>query len=234
MIEFISKHKKPCIIAGIVLVVVLLIVYLRAMFLPGFWLGDAFLYKQDDGSFTGSDIYAEYKMNIRPADYGTDIDFSVNDKINHYQVKYDNDDPYRNVEVLENGTIVCKGKALGAENNWFVIDDELGSSDIVSVRVGNEVPTVEELFPSYSKLYNWSVNENYDTRGNPGMLFLIALFALILFLDIKFPMIFWILEHRLEVDGGEPSDWYLFGQKVGRVVLSIGILVCVILTFTIH
>ena len=234
MAEFISKHKKPCIIAGIVLAVVLLAIYLRAMFLPGLWHGDTFLYIQDDGSFVGSDIYAEYKMNIRPADYGKDIDFSVNDKTNHYQVKYDKDDPYRNVEVLENGTVIVKGKALGAEGNWFVFDDESGSADEISIRVGNETPTEEELYPGYTRLYNWSVNEVYDTRGNPGVLFLIALFALILILDIKFPMLFWILEHRLEVDGGEPSDWYLFGQKVGRVVLSIGILVCVILTFTIH
>ena len=186
MVEFVSKHKRPCIIAGIVLAVALFAIYLRAMFLPGLWHGDAFLYKQDDGSFTGSDIYAEYKMNIRPADYGTDIDFSVNDKINHYQVKYDNDDPYRNVEVLENGTIVCKGKALGAENNWFVIDDETGSSDMISVRVGNEIPTEEELFPNYSRLYNWAVSDKTDTRGEPLMLFVIAFLAIILFLDIKF------------------------------------------------
>lgn len=234
MLEFISKHKKPCIIAGIILAVVLLAVYLRAMFLPGLWHGDAFLYRQDDGSFAGSDVYAEYKMNIKHADYGTDIDFSVNNNTNHYQTKYDKDDPYRNVEVLANGTVICKGKALGSEGNWFVIDDESGSSDTISVRVGNETPTEEELFPGYTRLYNWSVNEDHDTRGNPWMLFMIAVLAIILFLDIKFPMLFWILEHRLEVDGGEPSDWYLFGQKVGRVVLSVGILVCVVLTFTIH
>lgn len=227
-----KPRKYICLI--VIIAVVLLAVYLRAMFLPGLWLGDTFLYKQDDGNFAGSDFYAEYKMNIKSTDYGTDIDFSVNDKTNHYQVKFNKDDPYRNVEIFENGTVKCKGKAFGSENNWFVIDDELTSSNTISVRVENEAPTLEELFPSYTRLYNWSVNEDYDTRGNPLVLFLIALFAFILFLDIKFPMLLWILEHRLEVDGGEPSDWYLFGQKVGRVVLSIGILVCVILTFTIH
>lgn len=234
MIEFLNKHKKPCIIAGIVIVVVLLIIYLRAIFIPGLWHGDTFLYKQDDGSFAGSDVYAEYMLKIKPAEYGTYIEFSVNGKTNHYQVKYDNNELNRNVEVLENGTVICKGQAIGDENNWFVIDNETGSSDLISVRVGNETPTEEELFPNYSRLYNWSVSEKYDTRGNPLMLFLIAILAIILFLDIKFPNLFWILEHRLEVDGGEPSDWYLFGQKVGRILMPIGILVCVILTFTIH
>lgn len=234
MTEMFNKNKKLCIITGFALAVVLLILYLYAMFIPGLWHGDAFLCKQEDGIFAGSDIYADYTMNIKPADYGTDIDFSVNDKTNHYQVRYDKDDLNRNVEILENGKVICKGQAIGNENNWFVIDDETGTSDMISVRVGNEIPTEEELFPNYGRLYNWAVSDKTDTRGNPGMLFLVAIFALILFLDIKFPMLFWILEHRLEVDGGEPSDWYLFGQKVGRVVMSIGILVCVILTFIIH
>ena len=66
------------------------------------------------------------------------------------------------------------------------------------------------------------------------MLLLILLGAAILFIDIKFPDLFWILEHRLEVDGGEPSDWYRSGQKFGRVMLVGGIIVCMILTFTIH
>lgn len=218
----------------IIFAIVLLFIYLRAIFLPGLWHGDAFLYKQDDGSFVGSDIYADYKMTIKPTDYGTDIEFSVNDKTNHYQVKYDKDDFNRNVEVLENGTVICKGQAKGNENNWFVIDIETGSSDMISVRVGNEAPTEEELFPNYSRLYNWAVSDKADTRGNPWMLFFIAVLAIILFLDIKFPNLFWILEHRLEVDGGEPSDWYRFGQKVGYVLMPIGMLVCVVLTFTIH
>ncbi len=234
MTGILKKHKKKCIIAGVVLLIGLLIIYLRTLFLPGLWHGDTFLYKQDDGSFAGSDVFAEYKMTIKPADYGTDIDFSVNNKTNLYQIKYDKRDFKRSVEVLENGNVICRGKALGQDGDYIVIDDETGSSDVIVVRVENETPTEEELFPGYTDLYNWSVNEKYDTRGEPWAIAYIVLLALILFLDIKFPNLFWIIEHRLEVDGGEPSDWYLFSQKVGRVLLSIGILVCVVLTFTIH
>lgn len=234
MSEFISKYKKVCIIAGAVLAVAFLAVYLRAIFLPGLWHGDTFLYVKNDKTFAGADIYADYTMSIKSADYGAEIDFSVNNKTNHYQVKYDKNDLNRKVEVLENGTVICKGRAVGKENNWHVIDDNTGSSDMISIRVGNEVPTEEELFPNYTNLYNWSVNEQYDTRGEPWLLFVIALLAIILFLDIKFPNLFWVLEHRLEVDGGEPSDWYRFGQRIGHVLMSIGIVICIILTFTLH
>lgn len=233
MINILQKYKKQCTIIAIVLAVVLLAMYLKAVFIPGLWHGDAFLYKQDDGTFAGSDIYAEYKMAITPADYGSDIDFSVNGRQNKYQIKYDKNDLYRSVEISENGTVICKGKAVGIDNDYIVID-ETGSSDMIDIRVGNETPTEEELFPNYSRLYNWSVSEKTDTRGNPYMLFLILLFGVILFLDIRFPNLFWILEHRLDVDGGEPSDWYLFGQKVDRVVLAASMVVCVVLTFTIR
>ncbi len=234
MTEFISKHKKPCIIAGIVLAVVLLAFYLRALFIPGFWHGDAFLYKQEDGSFKGSDMYAEYKMTINSKNYGADIDFYVNDKQNHYKVKYSGNDFQKDVEITENDNTIFEGTAFCSNNNWILHQKNIELPNDIKVYTGNYVPTEEELFPGYTRLYDWSVAEKTDIRGNAYMLFFIFLFGAFLFLDIKFPNLFWILEHRLHVYGGEPSDWYLFSQKIGRIILSIGILVCMVLTFTIH
>ena len=64
MTNILQKYKKQCIIVGIIITVILFIVYLWAMFIPGLWHGDAVLYKQDDGTFAGSDIYAEYNMTV--------------------------------------------------------------------------------------------------------------------------------------------------------------------------
>lgn len=232
--NILSKYKKQCITIGVVLAGALLAVYLKAMLFAGLWHGDAFLYRQDDGSFKGSDIYAEYSLTIKPSDYGTDIDFSVNDKKKKYQIKYKDIETNAEVEIVEDGKTIFKGETFGSVDGWMLLDDDFKSPDGIVVHVGNHVPTEDELFPGYTQLYNWAVLDRVDMRGNPAMLFLILIFAAILFLDIKFPNLFWILEHGLEVDGGEPSDWYLFGQKVGRIVMPIGILVCVVLTFTIH
>ena len=234
MKNILNRYRKQCIITGFILLVVMLALYFRALFLPGLWHGDAFLYKQDDGSFIGSDIYANYEMNINPADYGKNIQFRVNEKTKDYQIKYDESDLDKKVEILENGNTIFSGKSFRTGDSWMLLDDEYNSPDEIIFHVGNYIPTEEDLFPGYTRLYNWSVSNNNDTRGNPGVLILILIFAVILFLDIKFPTLFWLLEHRLDVDGGEPSDWYYFGQKVGRFSLLIGILVCVVLTFTIH
>ena len=227
--------KNKTIVCGIIILAILLFsAYLYAMFLPGVWHGDAFLYKQSDGSFVGSDSYADYKMVIKPANYGSDIEFSVNEKINHYQIKYDDGDINRNVEISENGNVICKGKAMKFDDTYIVFDDETGTSDIISVRGGDEIPTEEELLPRTSDLYSWAVSDKTATRGNPYMLIFIFLFGVTLFIDIKYPDFFWILKYRWSVDGGEPSESYRMGQKIGYVLMPIGIVVCMVLTFTIH
>lgn len=232
MTHIFSEHKKLCTIVGIILAVSLLALYLYALFLPGVWHRGTFLYQQKDGSFVGSDLYAEYTMSIAAAEHGTNIDFSVNDTTKHYQIIFSSND--MRTEILENGVCVFQGRAVGVGDGHILMDDNDEAADMVEVIVGGVTPSTEELFPNYTRLFSLAVAEKYDIRGNAAMLFLILLFAVLLFLDIKFPNLFWILEHRLDVDGGEPSDWYRFGQSVSRVILAIGIVVCVVLTFTTH
>ena len=232
MAQFFSTHKKLCIIVGVILAVSLLALYLYAAFLPGVWHRDAFLYQQKDGEFTGSDLYAEYKMNIDNKENGAEIDFSVNGIEKNYKVDFNLND--MSAQISENDTLVFEGKAVSMGDSYILMDNNNEPLNMVTVIVGGVTPEAEELFPNHTRIFNLAVADKYNIRGNLMMLILILLFAVVLFVDIKFPNFFWILEHRLDVDGGEPSDWYRFGQGVGRVILAVGILVCVILTFTTH
>lgn len=234
-----EKHRKAFAITGAILILVLLIFYLYAMLLPGIRYGDAFLYQQKDGSFAGYEMYGyytrvDYKMDIDKADNGAKISFSVNDTIREYEIVHNETEPVRSVEIFENGESVYDGNAHMMGEEYLLLDGNYDMADEIKIRVDNQVPELEELFPGYTWLYNRAFEKRHDTRGEPSMLLLILLGAAILFIDIKFPDLFWILEHRLEVDGGEPSDWYRSGQKFGRVMLVGGIIVCMILTFTIH
>lgn len=58
--------------------------------------------------------------------------------------------------------------------------------------------------------------------------------ALLLFLDIRFPLLFWNLRHGLEVSGGEPTDWYYSMQRMGRITDIVGIFVLAALSFALH
>lgn len=227
-----QEHKKPCIISGAILVLLLLAVYLYALLLPGFWLGETFLYKQDDGCFTGSDLYADYQMCITPTENGADISFSANETEKHYQIINDSSDS--TVQIFENDKLVFQGNVLPMGDDYYVLRDENNNLEIDIQINTSGVPTIEELFPNYNWLYSCAAAEKYDTRGTPAMLFLIFFVAAILTLDIVFPDLFFTLNYRLAVDGGEPSDLYRFGQKIGRVLLAAAIVVCVVLSFTIH
>ena len=237
MMQFFTEHKrKVAIIAAIVL---LFFVYLHFFSLRGVWHGDTFLYLQKDGSFRGSDVFADYEMHIvQEEGFNTKIDFKVNDTLKSYKLSYSPiaNSSYWNLEIFENGTSIFKGKTIS--NDPVMLMDENEKLDIhFSVSTTSdffETPTTEELFPTNAKLANWTFGGIPEVRGNLIMLILIFIFALFLTLDLAFPLLFFYLEHGLDVTGGEPSDYFLVGQKVGRFFLVIAILVCVVLSFTTH
>lgn len=232
MLHFINNHKKTCTIAGTAIAALLLFAYLRALFLPGVWHRDAFLYRQADGSFCGSDFYAEYKMNITKAENGANITFAVNGTNGEYRVI--NEDGGKNVQIFENGVSVFKGSRVPMEGITLLQDENGDILDVVTVTVQNVPPETHELFPSYTQIYNLALMEKCDVRGNLYMPLVILLLAALLSVDIAFPDLFFHLRYGMAVYGGTPSDWYRSGQMLGRVLSAIGILVCVITSFTIH
>lgn len=225
-----KKYKKIFMAGGAVIAACLFIVYLCVLFKPGIWHNDAFLYRNDDGTFAGSDIYADYKMEIAEADYGKDINFSLNDKKFYYQLKCGDG---TKVQVIKDGETLFDGDAFRSGDAWILLDESEELIDVVINRYGS-TPTEEELLPNRTMLYNWAMAEDLDTRGEPVMILLILIIAVILFLDIKFPQLFWFIEHGLSTTGGEPSAFYYFGQKIGRIVMTVAIIACVIMTFTLH
>lgn len=225
-----KEHKKLCILSGVI-VFILIVVYFHAMFLPGIWFRETFLYRQSDGSYTGSDYNADYQMYITRTEDGADIDFSVNGNKKQYRIFHNNGNS--NIQIYENEELVFTGSGIPQGDSWYLLVDEEGKcpDDMeFTISMSDTVAEVD-LFPAKGWLYTWTVAEKDDIRGNPEMIIVILFCAVVLFLDIKFPDLFFILNYRLSVKGGEPSDWYRATQSVGRVLLVIGILVCMGLSF---
>lgn len=239
MIQFFTEHKRKLTVASIAALVILFFIYLYAFSRPGVWHGDAFLYRQKDGSFRGHDVFAEYEMHIMQEEsFKTKIDFKVNDTLKSYKLLYSPiaNSSYWNLEIFENGTSVFKGKTISSDP--VMLMDENEKLDIhFSVSTTSdffETPTTEELFPTNAKLASWTFGGIPEVRGNLVMLIMIFVFSLFLGLDLAFPLLFFYLEHGLDVTGGEPSDFFLAAQKAGRFFLAIGILICIVLSFTTH
>ncbi len=223
----IIKKYKTTVIS--VLTAVFALVYIYAFFMTGIWYNGTFLYKKD-GIFSGADEYAEYTVKINRTESGAKIDFYLNDELHKYEVKKF-DEPY--AEIYENDVKIFGGQVLDMDGVYFLTDDESGKTQTIDITVGNTKPQKEDLLPSCSKLYSFAEGET-EKRGNPVPAVVIIFAAIFLFLDIKFPMLFFYTHHGFDVDGGEPSDWYLFKQQVSRFVLAAVIALCAVFTFTIH
>ena len=229
--SFYQSHKKSILIAATVCSTLLTAIYLVTLFWPGYWYDGAFLSKQANGSFAGSNDFSTYQMQISRTNNNADIVFTANGLTKEYQISGTNDP--QNIYIYENGNRIFHGQALSSGDKYMLIGDN-GSLDIqIGVFAGSygstqTAPPAEELFPSATWLYNCATNVASDHRGEPLLLVFVLICILALVIDIRYPDFFFTLRYRHYVDGGEPSEWYRDSQKFGRVILAIVTAFCII------
>ena len=225
-----STSSKMCVGAAALAVAVLLAVYLWAALRPGVWLRNAFLYQQVDGSFSGRDSYGRYVLDITSAPGETDVQFCLDDVPTRYRICTENSS---HVEIYREEQLLFSGGAQGEAGDALLWKDSGGLADDIRVVVNGEY-TQEDLQPSCQWLYNVAVGGRRETRGDVSFLIPMALLAILLVLDVKWPWLFWTLRHGLEVSGGEPSEWYFTCQKIGRAAMALGIVLLAVASFAVH
>lgn len=206
-------------------------VYLFAALRPGVWLRDAFLYRQADGSFSGKDAYAAYTLQLSGTESEAEAAFTLDGETRHYRIEAKDS---AEVKLYQDGALIFAGSALGDPGDailWREDDGDL--ADEVKVIVNGEYQK-DDLWPSCGWLYNVAVGGRRETRGSVALLLPMGALALLLLLDLRFPLLFWNLRHGLEVCGGEPTDWYYSMQRVGRITDIVGIFVLAALSFVLH
>ena len=206
-------------------------VYLFAALRPGVWLRDAFLYRQADGSFSGKDAYGAYTLQLFGTESEAEAVFTLDGEARHYRIEAKDS---TDVKLYQDGALIFAGSALGDPGDailWREDDGDL--ADEVKVIVNGEYQKAD-LWPSCGWLYNVAVGGRRETRGSVALLLPMGALALLLLLDLRFPLLFWNLRHGLEVYGGEPTDWYYSMQRVGRITDIVGIFVLAALSFVLH
>lgn len=225
-----STSSKMRVGAAALAVAVLLAVYLWAALRPGVWLRNAFLYQQVDGSFSGRDPYGRYVLDITSAPGETDVQFCLDDVPTRYRICTENSS---HVEIYREEQLLFSGGAQGEAGDALLWKDSGGLADDICVVVNGEY-TQEDLQPSCQWLYNVAVGGRRETRGDVSFLVPMAMLAVLLVLDVKWPRLFWQLRHGLEVSGGEPSEWYFTCQKMGRAAMALGIVLLAVASFAVH
>lgn len=234
MTRFFDRHRRLLTAAAGALGVVLAVLYIRALFMPGLWFGDIFLYQRADGSFSGSSAHVSCQMLREDTNEGVQITFTINDVSNKYLLARD---ASNHLQIFENGLQMFDGTLYLAGEDYIAepagTDEHATGSEIIVVpleTLQDEVPA----FPGNSWLATAAFSDKLDTRGQPGYLVAVLFLALWLALDVAFPDLFYALRHGLATDGGEPSGWYRFGQKVSRATMVIAIVAVASLSFAAH
>lgn len=216
-----------CFLLGVLAFALYLWTFLR----PGVWLRDAFLYRQGDGSFSGKDAYAAYVMRISKTENGAEVDFMLDGETRHYCIEVNGES---DIKIEQDGVLLFEGSALGSPGDALLWrGDDGGLADEVNVIVNGQYQKAD-LWPSCTWLYNVAVGGRMEHRGSVAFLLPMAALAVLLALDVRFPLLFWNLRHGLEVSGGEPTDWYYTMQRVSRIVDIIGIFVLAAMSFCVH
>lgn len=229
-----STSSKMRVGAAALAVAVLLAVYLWAALRPGVWLRNAFLYQQTDGSFSGKDFYGRYVLDITSARGETDVQFCLDDVPTRYRIYTETAvESGPSVKIYREELLLFSGSAVGEPGNAVLWNKNGGLADDIRVVVNGEY-TQEDLQPSCQWLYNVAVGGRRETRGDVSFLIPMALLAILLVLDVKWPRLFWTLRHGLEVSGGEPSEWYFTCQKMGRAAMALGIVLLAVASFAVH
>lgn len=238
MREFYDSHKKLCITCGIIISVLIFAVYLYALFLPGYWYRDVFLYKQK-APFEGIELYSghdainsvDYEMTMAKDGMKTYIAFTVGETEREYEVNSDNSKSYNPaVEIYENGELVFKGTSLSG----MLLDENdipYFETPVMNYYTGDTL-SEEELLPTYGWLYSVSQEKN-AIRGNILFLPAIIIVAAVVVFDMMHPDVFWQMRNCLDVEGGRPSDYFRFMQKLSWKISPFIIISLMIASFVI-
>lgn len=204
-----EEHRKGCKIAIAIAVILIFTGYFYAMLQRGVWHGDAFLYRQKDGSFQGMDQYAEYVLEVIPKEEETQIVFQINGGTYQYRIL---EDQKGKIQIYDEDRLVFQGTSTRMGDTIMLVSDDEGLVDVldVAVHIQGQLPAIDDLLPTNSQLYRWAVMHRPETRGNFGFVLVIAICCGVLALDLAFPNLFWYTHHGIHVDGGEPSEWYRF------------------------
>ena len=168
----IRKHKE---LAAMVLLAAVLAaaVYLSAMFRPGIWFGDSFLYRSGEGLYQQKDGFCS--LELRPTSEGARAVFRIGEEQREYRLSTRT----RMTEVFEDGRLKFRGTVQPGGKDGPVFLNERG--------VPIDPPAEGGPFPDFRQIYGWAMGRGEGRRGNPAALVFIVLFAAALAADCLFP-----------------------------------------------
>lgn len=223
-----TENRKIFIV--LLILIVLIVLYFRAFFTRGAYFNDLFLKKEaakDEISYTGKNKQGEFKVTVKRANNTYDkseVIYSFPNGIKkHFIVNFENeynwDEGIENItdkdgNILFEGIYIKGSPYLFSENGDTIHQSNQGYRyDVLVDGIIYELPLVNVM--------KFAVYEVERIRGEAELMAMALLLLLIVGIDFKYPLFFFTLSHFIDVKNPEPTDFYIFMQKVSWVVLPI-------------
>lgn len=243
--EFIEKSIFTKMIFWII-TVGLLIGYFTLFFQTGIDVEDNFLrkYKNGDGViYKGSDFWGDLKVFVtgeKNNSKTTDIIYELPGNVKRYYTVHFEDAErwYQGINKItdENGNILFQGTSQYAGNSVLLFNDDktsgyfLGEPEITVV-YSNDIkqsPYTQDYSIALRTVAGVALGTEEHTRGSFPLMIGAVLIMFLVLLDFFVPMLFFELKTAFLTDNAEPSDVYIFFQRLRWNVLpiiSIGLLI---------
>lgn len=229
------NKKKILKVLLIAIVPIFAFCYFYLFFQKGIVFEDTFLKlsKEEDGyqfqgSAYGEKIEIVVSGDIESMKHAT-VSYRIGETIDHTYLINAVDqtigDTY--IEIYEEEVMLFQGyyspNSFLLDKNRDVYMDDFLNVDIIAG--GEEISPFDDKYQiSKNHIIDTVFKENVENRGNEMMLF-IAIIVLILYaIDAINPLFFFNLKHAWDVKNPEPSDYYLFMQKISRIIIPFIIL----------
>jgi hypothetical protein len=235
--------KKPVnirkIIKAIIIITVILafIQYFRLFFTTGIYYDDTFLKRESSTTeiiYLGKCTFGEIRITvqgIKNQDSSAKVIFQLPNNINtFYTVEF------KVARVWDSGI-----QSIKDSDGKIVFEGEFNKESSVLIRKNGEVYMssrfISQGHTHYDGNYKISLNDvaalayssNTTNRGTYHYLVYAFVFFIITAIDYKFPLFFFYRKHGYDVRNPEPSDSYLFWQRVGWFLFPlIGVVLMIV------
>lgn len=218
-IRHVIKQNKPLKVTLIIFAILSVAYYLLLFFTPGAKFNETFLsrhVKNGMTSYTGSDYYGEYRITVTPIfSEGTKVNqvrFELPRQIDQtYEVSFT---PLANREFYINEIKDEKNQILEAPS-MFQMSTEVGYVD----------PFPTNYTVPYYIIGDFATMQHDTLRGNPVFLIIGVMLLIGGIIEMVNPLFFFKLKYMFDVRDPEPTDFYMWCQKIGIIIgLSAGVI----------
>jgi len=249
LLEKIRDFTEKSLLAKLIfwiLVVGLLIGYFAVFLQRGIEIEDNFLrkYRNGDGIlYKGKDFWGELKVFVTGEKHNsktTDVIYELPGNVTRYYTVHfeESDNWYSGINKItdETGKILFRGTSryTGSSVNLYDIDGKpayfLGEPKIIVVHSNSSMqsPYTKDYSIALRSVAGTALGTEEHTRGSFPMMTGAVLIMFIVLLDFFVPLLFFNLKTIFLTDDAEPSDIYIFFQRLRWTVLpilSLGLLI---------